>query len=75
MIMNHTFTYMACQSCHAKIKCDQCQTQISEMLMRLKGVRSVEINIPKKTLQIVAEIISADEIEDVLEDAGVFVDW
>ena len=74
MILNYSFTYTACQSCHAKIKCDQCQEQISEMLMRIRGVQRVEMNIPRKTLVIEVENVNRYDIEDALEEVGVFID-
>ena len=42
--------------------------------MRLKGVQAVEINIVMKTMRVAFEGINADDIEEVLENAGIFVD-
>ena len=38
MTRDYRFTYLSCQACTQRVHCDQCQTQITEMLMRLKGV-------------------------------------
>ena len=74
MTRDYCFTYLSCQACTQRVHCDQCQTQITEMLMRLKGVQAVEINIVMKTMRVAFEGINADDIEEVLENAGIFVD-
>ena len=74
MTRDYHFTYLSCQACTQRVHCDQCQTQITEMLMRLKGVQAVEINIVMKTMRVAFEGINADDIEEVLENAGIFVD-
>ena len=74
MTRDYRFTYLSCQACAQRVHCDQCQAQITEMLMRLKGVQSVEINIVMKTMRVAFEGIRADDIEEVLENAGIFVD-
>lgn len=74
MTRDYRFTYLSCQACTQRVHCDQCQTQITEMLMRLRGVQSVEINIVMKTMRVAFEGIRPDEIEEVLENAGIFVD-
>lgn len=74
MTREYTFTYLACQRCHQRIKCDQCQEQITQMLMRLKGVQALDMNIVKKTMRIAFDGIDPDDIEEALESAGVFVE-
>lgn len=72
MTQDYTFTFLDCQSCTAHIHCEQCQDQILQLLTRLEGVRAADVNILQKTMRIDFDGIDPEEIEDALEDAGVF---
>lgn len=74
MVRDYTFTYLSCQACSQRVHCEQCQEQIAEMLLQIKGVQRVEINIVQKAMCIAFENIDADDIEETLENVGVFVD-
>lgn len=74
MTLKYTFTYLPCQSCTQRVNCEACQTQIREMLMRVRGIQQVDINIAKKSMNVDCENMDADLIEDILEDAGIFID-
>lgn len=74
MTRDYRFTYLSCQACSQRVHCEQCQEQISEMLLRIRGVQSVEINIATKAMRIAFEGIDPDDIEETLENAGIFVD-
>ena len=39
-----TFTYQPCQTCSAKIHCEQCGETIAEALRRMDGVEAAEVN-------------------------------
>lgn len=72
--LTYDFTYLPCQSCHAKVNCDQCEAKIGNILMRIEGVSSVEVCMPKKNVRIYCDCTDADTIEDELEANGVFLD-
>ena len=73
MTLKYTFTYLPCQSCTQRVNCEVCQTQIREMLMRVRGIQQVDINIAKKSMNVDCENMDAGIIEDILEDAGIFI--
>lgn len=74
MTRDYRFTYLSCQACSQRVHCDQCQEQIAEMLLRIRGMQSAQINMAAKNMHIEFEDIDADDIEEILENAGVFVD-
>ena len=73
--MKHEYeiTFLNCQSCSAKIHCDDCAATLKERLA-LRGMREIEIDIPKKQLSLVAEDMDEFDLLDLLEDLGIFAD-
>ena len=69
----YTFTYLPCETCHAKVLCDQCEQTILEKLMRIEGVRAGEVCIPKRVISIQSENADPDEIDDGMDAIGVFL--
>lgn len=69
----YTFTYLPCETCHAKVLCDQCEQTILEKLMRIEGVRAGEVCIPKRLIAIRSEGADPDEIDDEMDTIGVFL--
>lgn len=69
----YTFTYLPCETCHAKVRCDQCEQTILEKLMRIEGVRAGEVCIPKRVISIQSENADPDEIDDEMDAIGVFL--
>ena len=43
--MTHTIsiTYIACQTCHAKIHCEECEKRLEEALMRVQGINGASV--------------------------------
>lgn len=74
--MNQRFTisYLTCQSCTAKIHCDDCAAELREKLLRHSDIHAVEIDIPARTLQLQAQSMNEDDLLDLLEDIGIFAD-
>lgn len=74
--MNHQFTisYLTCQSCTAKIHCDDCAAELREKLLRRADINTVEIDIPARFLQLQASSLDEDDLLDLLEDIGIFAD-
>ena len=70
MKYTYDFTYLSCQSCTAKIHCDDCAAQIYERLIR--DVAAAEIDIAAKRIAIDAGSMDEDDLLDLLEDIGVF---
>ena len=73
--MNHqiTFLYLACQTCQAKIHCEQCGEDVTNSLLQMGGVDSVALNMVAKTLTVSGNI-SSDDLEMKLEDFGFLID-
>lgn len=70
MEYEYDFTYLSCQSCTAKIHCDDCAAQIHERLAR--NVASARIDIAAKRICIDAGGMDEMDLLDLLEDIGVF---
>ena len=69
----YTFTYLPCETCHAKVRCDQCEQTILEKLMRIEGVRAGEVCIPKRLIAIRSEGADPNEIDDGMDAIGGFL--
>jgi len=69
----YTFTYLPCETCHAKVRCDQCEQKILDRLMRIDGVKAGEVCIPKRLISILSENADPDEIDDEMDAIGVFL--
>ena len=72
--MTHSLyiSYLACQTCHAKIHCDECEKRLEEALMRMQGVNGASIQMGTKQALIDGPI-DIDTLEEVLEDLGIFI--
>ena len=66
-----SFTYIPCQTCSAKIHCDQCSDQVAASLRKMAGVVHVDVDMVKKQLA-VSGTLDPDMLEECLEDVGVF---
>ena len=73
MELNYTFTYLPCQTCTAKIHCEQCQDTIAAAVCRLDGVQSAQVSIPEKTMRITGNGIDEEAMEDAMDAIGVFL--
>jgi hypothetical protein len=71
--LNYTFTYLPCQTCHAKVRCNQCEQTILDRLMRIDGVKAGEVCIPKRLISILSENADPDEIDDEMDAIGVLL--
>lgn len=67
-----SFTYLPCQTCSAKIHCEQCADTIAQSLLQINGITHVEVDMAAKQLVIIGSAHSQD-VEAYLEDRGVFV--
>ena len=72
--MTHSLSisYLACQTCHAKIHCDECEKRLEEALMRMQGINGASIQMAAKQCLVDGDI-DADTLEEVLEDLGIFM--
>ena len=73
--MNHkfSFTYLTCQSCTARIHCEQCSEELSQRLQGKAGISKAQADIPNKQLCIASSLDEMDLL-DLLEDMGIFAD-
>ena len=66
-------SYVGCQTCHARLNCDECEKRLEEAMMRLQGVYGASLMLPRKILLIDADQ-TEDELVEQLGDLGVFCD-
>ena len=74
MKLEYAITYLACQSCTAKIHCEKCATELTERLQKQRGVSDVQIDIPARRMSLQADGLDEMDLLDMLEDAGIFAD-
>lgn len=74
MKLEYTITYLACQSCTAKIHCEKCADELTERLQKQSGVADVRIDIPARRMSLQADGLDEMDLLDMLEDAGIFAD-
>lgn len=74
MKLEYAITYLACQSCTAKIHCEKCAAELTERLQKQRGVSDVQIDIPARRMSLQADGLDEMDLLDMLEDAGIFVD-
>ena len=72
--MTHSFsiTYLACQSCHAKVHCDECEKRLEDALMQMQGINGASVQMGPKQI-LVDGTMDADDLEEVMEDFGIFI--
>ena len=72
--MTHRFPffYMGCQTCQARVHCEECEERLSQMLMRLEGINGAVVQMANKQLAIDGDLDSGT-LEGTLEDLGIFV--
>ena len=72
MKLEYAITYLACQSCTAKIHCEKCAAELTERLQKQRGVSDVPIDIPARRMSLQADGLDEMDVLDMLEDAGIF---
>lgn len=70
--VGYPFTYLDCQSCTSRIHCDECEARLSEALLRIRQIYSVDLQMAKKRLTLNTEL-EQEELEEILEDLGIFL--
>lgn len=74
MDYNFSFTYLTCQTCKARIHCSECEDAIKQTLQKTHNIHTNTISIPKRTIELSSDQYSEDDILDILEDLGIFID-
>ena len=74
MKLEYAITYLACQSCTAKIHCEKCAAELTERLQKQRGVSDVQIDIPARRMSLQADGLDEMDLLDMLEEAGIFAD-
>ena len=71
--MTHSLSisYLACQTCHTKVHCDECEKRLEEALMRMQGVNAAVVQMAVKQVQMDSSLDMA-ALEEALEDVGLF---
>lgn len=65
--MTANFTYLDCQKCNERIHCDDCEARLTEVLLRITGIQSADIQMARKHLSVNTEM-EADKMEEILPD-------
>lgn len=74
MKLEYAITYLACQSCTAKIHCEKCAAELAERLQKQRGISDMQIDIPARRMSLQADGLDEMDLLDMLEDAGIFAD-
>ena len=70
--MTANFTYLDCQKCNERTHCDDCEARLTEVLLRITGIQSADIQMARKHLSVNTKM-EADKMEEILENLGIFV--
>jgi len=68
------FSFLNCQSCSAKIHCDECRANLEERLGKMVGIDGVSIDIQNRHLSIGSNTLDEDDLLDMLEEVSIFAD-
>lgn len=68
------FSFLNCQSCSAKIHCEECRENLEERMGKMRGVDGVSIDIQNKHLSIESASLDEDNLLDLLEEVSIFAD-
>ena len=66
-----SFTYIPCQTCTAKIHCEQCADTVTQSLLQISGVTNAEVDMVKKQASVESSL-DPDDLDEYLEDLGLF---
>ena len=67
------YSYLPCSFCVGKNHCAQCGEDIRQSLLKLEGVRRVEMDVPARKLTLEADEGRLDDIIDGADAAGGFL--
>lgn len=73
MKKEYEIRYLNCQSCSAKIHCDDCAANLKERLA-LRGLKEIEIDIPQRRLTLNGAGMDEFDLLDLLEELSIFAD-
>lgn len=68
-----SFAYLPCQTCNAKIHCDQCAETAAQSLLKLVGVTLAEVDMKNKVARVDCTM-DLDDLEAAMEDIGMLPD-
>lgn len=66
-------TYLSCQTCQAKIHCEDCGRRLEETLRAVEGIDEIRVDLPNQRLEAEASLCLNDFAE-LLEEHGIFSD-
>ena len=70
--MTANFTYLDCQRCSERIHCGDCESRLRDVLLRISGIQSADIQMARKVLSVNTQM-DTDEVEEILENLGIFI--
>lgn len=68
-----SFFNLSCQTCTAKIHCEQCADTVAQSLLKINGVLHADVNMLTKQL-VIAGTPDADDLEEHLENIGILIE-
>lgn len=73
MRYNYNIEYWDCRTCHAKVNCQICEEKVTQALGKTGLVENLELRMVRKELSFEADPADFDDIEETLEECGVFL--
>lgn len=67
-------TYLACQSCTAKIHCEHCGAELAERLSKRGSAADICIDIPNRHMSLQSDQWNEMDLLDAMEDIALFAD-
>ena len=74
MKFEFAFSFLNCQSCSAKIHCEECRDNLEERLKKMPGINHISIDIQNKRLAVESASMDEDDLLDALEEVSIFAD-
>lgn len=73
MKQEYQIQYLSCQSCSARIHCEDCGENLKERLA-LRGLKEIEIDLPQRRLAVDGGAMEEGELLDLLEELSIFAE-
>lgn len=73
MTAAYTFTYFDCQTCKARIHCDQCEELLTGALLRLEGIQAAQVRMVPKQVTVETNL-REDILAERMEDIGLLIE-
>ena len=73
MTYNTSITYLSCQTCQAKIHCEDCGRRLEDTLANMDGISCIRVDLANHRL-VADATLCLDDFAELLEEHGLFSD-